>query len=90
MIPVFADKPDDLRQPHCWIDPDRVVRLTPIYGVKDRKEDFYWIASPGNPKAVVFRYEIFVFRWHKILFWQGSDREGISVEAFRKDRVCDA
>ncbi len=58
MIPVFYEKPEDLRQPHCWIDPNKVLRLTPIYGVRDSHDDFYWIALPSSPNAEVFAYRI--------------------------------
>jgi hypothetical protein len=59
MIPVFYENPEDRRQPHCWIDPNKVLRVTPIYGEKDPNDnDTYFTATPGNPKAELFQYRI--------------------------------
>lgn len=59
MIPVFYDKPEDLRQPHCWIDPDKVVRITPVYGVL--KAEIYFISTPDHPNAELFEYTLHYF-----------------------------
>ena len=58
MIPVLCYKQDDPRPIQCWIDPGKVLRVNPLYGVKDSKEDFYWEADPGFPKAELFGYEL--------------------------------